>query len=79
MNLFSSFLQKLIERNGIFSMYALNFSSHFLVPPTVFHNQKRTFKCPFISNLVPGQVEKENHIRKVTKSEERKVKNRENL
>ena len=26
------------------------------------------------TNLVPGQVEKENHIRKVRKSEERKVK-----
>ena len=29
----------------------------------------------FITNLVPGKVEKENHIRKVQKSEERKVKN----
>ena len=32
-------------------------------------------KCPFITNLVPGKVEKENHIRKIWKSEERKVKN----
>ena len=31
-------------------------------------------KCPFITNLVPGKVEKENHIRKLQKSEERKVK-----
>ena len=39
--------------------------------PTVFHNQK----CPFIPNLVLGKVEKENHIRKVGRGEERKVKN----
>ena len=32
-------------------------------------------KCPFITNLVSGIVEKENHIRKVRKNEERKVKN----
>ena len=32
-------------------------------------------KCPFITNSVPGNVEKENYIRKVQKSEERKVKN----
>ena len=31
-------------------------------------------KCQFITNLVPGKVEKENHRRKVRKSEERKVK-----
>ena len=38
-------------------------------------------KCPFITNLVPGKVEKENHIRKVQNSVERKVKNigKENL
>ena len=41
------------------------------MPPTVFHNQK----CPFITNLVLGKVEKENHIREVLKSEERKFKN----
>ena len=29
----------------------------------------------FITNLVMGKVEKENHMRKVRKSEERKVKN----
>ena len=34
-----------------------------------------SIKCPFITNLVLGNVEKENHIRKVWKSEERKVKN----
>ena len=32
-------------------------------------------KCPLITNLVPGKVEKENHRRKVVKSEKRKVKN----
>ena len=32
-------------------------------------------KCPFITSLVPGKIEKENHIIKVEKSEERKVKN----
>ena len=32
-------------------------------------------KCPFITNSVTGKVEKENHIRKVRKGEERKVKN----
>ena len=32
-------------------------------------------KCPFITNLVPRKVEKENHVRNVVKSEERKVKN----
>ena len=32
-------------------------------------------KCPFIISLVPGKVEKENHIRKVRKSEEKEVKN----
>ena len=37
------------------------------MPPTV--------KALFITNLVPRKVEKENHIRKVWKSEERKVKN----
>ena len=31
-------------------------------------------KCSFITNLIPGIVEKENHMRKVWKSEERKVK-----
>ena len=31
-------------------------------------------KCPFITNLVPRKVEKENHIRKVRKCKERKVK-----
>ena len=36
---------------------------------------KMSEKCPFITNLVLGKVEKENHIRKVWKSEERKVKN----
>ena len=41
------------------------------MPPTVFHNQKH----PLFTYLVPGKVEKENHIRKVGKSEERKVKN----
>ena len=34
-----------------------------------------SIKCPFITNLVLGKVEKENHIRKFWKSEERKVKN----
>ena len=34
-----------------------------------------SIECLFITNLVPGKVEKENHIRKVWKSEERKVKN----
>ena len=34
-----------------------------------------SIKCTFVTNLVPGKVEKENHIRKVRKSEERKVKN----
>ena len=29
----------------------------------------------FFTNLVPGKEEKEKHIRKVQKSEERKVKN----
>ena len=32
-------------------------------------------KCLFLTNLVPRKVEKENHLRKVRKSEERKVKN----
>ena len=32
-------------------------------------------KCPFITYLVTTKVEKENHIRKVAKSEKRKVKN----
>ena len=32
-------------------------------------------KCQFITNLIFGKVDKENHIRKVRKSEERKVKN----
>ena len=32
-------------------------------------------KCPFITNLVPRKVEKENDIGKVWKSEERKAKN----
>ena len=32
-------------------------------------------KCPFITNLVIGKAKKENHIRKVRKSKERKVKN----
>ena len=31
-------------------------------------------KCPSFTNLVLRKVEKENHIRKVRKSEERKVK-----
>ena len=30
-----------------------------------------SIKCPFITYLVPGKVEKENHIRKIGKSEER--------
>ena len=34
-----------------------------------------SIKCPFITNSVPGKVEKGNHIRKVQKSEESKVKN----
>ena len=38
-----------------------------------FPQPKRSIKCPFITNLVPGKVEKENHIRKVQKSEERIV------
>ena len=45
------------------------------MPPTVFHNKKMSVKCQFITNLIPRKVEKENHIRKVWKSEERKVKN----
>ena len=40
-----------------------------------FPKPKMSVKCPFITNLVPRKVEKENHIRKVRKSEERKVKN----
>ena len=36
---------------------------------------KMSEKCPFITNFVLGKVEKENHIRKVWKSEKRKVKN----
>ena len=40
-----------------------------------FLQPKKHLKCPFITKLVPGKVEKENHIRKVQKSEERKVKN----
>ena len=39
-----------------------------------FAQPKMSVKCPFITNLAPGKVEKENHIRKVQKSEERKVK-----
>ena len=35
-------------------------------------------KCPFVTNLVPGKVEKENHKRKVQKCEERKVKKMKN-
>ena len=34
-----------------------------------------SIKCLFITNLVLGKVAKENHKRKVRKSEERKVKN----
>ena len=34
-----------------------------------------SIKYPFITNLVLGKVEKEDHIRKVQESEERKVKN----
>ena len=55
--------------------YVLNFSSHFLVSPYSFPQPKLSVKCPFITNLVLSKVEKENHIRKVWKSEERKVKN----
>ena len=40
-----------------------------------FPQPKMSVKCLFITNLVPGKVEKENHIRKVRKIEERKVKN----
>ena len=40
-----------------------------------FPQPKMSVKCSFISNLVPGKVEKKNHIRKVQKSEQRKVKN----
>ena len=40
-----------------------------------FPQPKMSVKCLFITNLVPRKVEKENHIRKVQKSEERKVKN----
>ena len=34
-----------------------------------------SIKYPFITNLVLGKVEKEDHIRKVQESEERKVNN----
>ena len=34
-----------------------------------------SIKCPFITNFVLEKVEKEKYIRKVKKSEERKVKN----
>ena len=37
-----------------------------------FPQPKMSVKCPFITNLVPGKVEKENHIRKVGKSEEKR-------
>ena len=40
-----------------------------------FPQPKTHVKCPFITNLVPRKVEKENHVRNVVKSEERKVKN----
>ena len=40
-----------------------------------FPQPKISIKCPFITNLSPGKVEKENYIRKVMKSEERKVAN----
>ena len=30
-------------------------------------------KCPFITDLVPGKVEKENHIRKVRKMRKEKL------
>ena len=40
-----------------------------------FPKPKMSVKCPFITNLVPGKEHKENPIRKVRKSEERKVKN----
>ena len=39
-----------------------------------FPQPKMRVKCLFITNLVRGKVEKENHIRTVQKSEERKVK-----
>ena len=41
----------------------------------IFPQPNMSVKCPFITNLFPGNVEKENLIRKVQKSEERKVKN----
>ena len=40
-----------------------------------FPQLKMNVKCPLITNLVPGKVEKENHIRKFRKREERKLQN----
>ena len=51
------------------NLYCMQGISHSFPQP------KMSLKCPFIMNSVPGKVEKENHIRKVWKSEERKVKN----
>ena len=39
-----------------------------------FPQPKMSVKCLFFTNLVPRKVEKENHIRKDQKCEERKIK-----
>ena len=44
-----------------------------------FPQSKMSVKCPFITNVVLGKVEKENHIRILWKNEERKVKNIEKI
>ena len=51
--------------------YVLNFLSCFVVPAVAGYSVPQPKMC------VPGKVEKENHIRKVAKSEERKIKNKE--
>ena len=70
---FSSFLLKSTQEWHFF--YVLKFSSHFFSAAYSFPQPKRSVKCPFITNLVPAKVAIEKHIRKVRKSEERKVKN----
>ena len=47
----------------------------FFIAAYSFPQQKMSIKCLLITNLVLGKVEEDNHIRKVLKSEERKVKN----
>ena len=59
------------DRNGIFSMFLIFYP--FFSAAYSFPQPKMSLKRPIITNIVLGKVEKENHIRKVQKSEERKV------